>query len=548
MDQATPDTLLSELGLSTRALNAVERANLRSVRDMLCYPLAHLRRLRGVGGKTRRELAERQTELADRFPEVAAEPKRLPVEGAPEAPVGSEVPKLDALADLLVPAARTEDARASARAVKALLGLEGEPIAGGWPSQSDVSRHLGVDPGTVSHAIAAARKRWLKLPALTQRREDVAALLESQGGVMTARELAEALLASRGSDQSEPVRSRQASAVVRAAAETERDRAASRWLQLAAATADRAALSSRLELYPRGMPAARAVKLALGALAGARELTAEQVRERVGGRYPEAEPLPERPALDALLEEAGSELRWQPGARGGAGAYVAPLRDFTTVSSVTQLARATTIAAHFEEVPAERVEAEQFERRLQVSVDQQQFLALVVSPQRALLAEGLLAARFPVAVRSLDELLIRQMKAFAEEKRIDWRIALRADAVPAADRAASRDWGNLQRVVRSVLPRVQAELAASPRHVLLTNPGLLARYDQMDFLGDLHEITGRAGGPPGLWVLVPTDAQQQKPTLDGRPVPLFTSAQWARIPEAWLLANRAGELRGEAAR
>jgi hypothetical protein len=286
------------------------------------------------------------------------------------------------------------------------------------------------------------------------------------------------------------------------------------------------------------MLAARALKLALGALAGARELTAEQVRERVVGRYPEAEPLPERPALDALLEEAGSELRWRPVARGEVGAYVAPLRDFTTVSSATQLARATTVAARFEEVPAERVEAEQFERRLQASVDQQHFLTLVVSPQRALLAEDLLAAHFPVEVLSLDELLIRQMKTFAEEKRIDWRIALRADAVPASERAASRDWGNLQRVVRSVLPRVKAELATSSRHVLLTNPGLLARYDQMAFLGELHEATGRSGGPPGLWVLVPTDAQQQKPTLDGRPVPVFTSAQWARIPEAWLLASQ----------
>ena len=57
-------------------------------------------------------------------------------------------------------------------------------------------------------------------------REDIAALLENQGGVMTATELAEALLSSRGSMQSEPVRTRQALAVLRAAVETERDRAA----------------------------------------------------------------------------------------------------------------------------------------------------------------------------------------------------------------------------------------------------------------------------------------------------------------------------------
>ena len=127
-------------------------------------------------------------------------------------------------------------------------------------------------------------------------------------------------------------------------------------------------------LYPRGMPAARALKLALGALAGARELSAEQVRDRVVGRYPEAEPLPDRPALDALLEEVGSELRWQPGARGGAGAYVSPLREFTTVSTATTVARPTSIAAAFEEVPADRVEAEEFARQ------QPSFAALERSP------------------------------------------------------------------------------------------------------------------------------------------------------------------------
>jgi hypothetical protein len=67
------------------------------------------------------------------------------------------------------------------------------------------------------------------------------------------------------------------------------------------------------------MPAARALKLAIGALSGAKELTPQQVRERVAGRYPEAEPLPVRSELDALLEDAGSELKWQPDAAGGKG-------------------------------------------------------------------------------------------------------------------------------------------------------------------------------------------------------------------------------------
>jgi hypothetical protein len=416
--------------------------------------------------------------------------------------------------------------------------------------------------------------------------------------------------------QGEPLRTRQALAVVRAAVETERDRAAPRWivrrvphsgqvllardelaedgtpsidgerladyaealgkradelanedplrppgrvleslqavepppgvtappsnrlLQIAAATSRHAALSSRLELYPKGMPAARALKLALGALAGAKELTPGQVRERVAGRYPQAEPLPDRPDLDALLEQAGSELKWQPDAAGGKGAYVSLLREFTTVFSATALSRLSTVARHFEEVPADKVEIDQFEQRLRYSVDNRRFLALVVSPARLALAEQILASRFPVEVRSLDGLLIRYMKAFAKDKRVDWRMVLRADAVPAPERNASRDWGNLQRVVRSVLPKVKDELAESPRHVLLTNPGLLARYDQIGLLDELRDSTGRPGGAPGLWILIPSDGQQQKPTLDGKPVPVFTSAQWARIPDLWLAAHQ----------
>jgi hypothetical protein len=284
------------------------------------------------------------------------------------------------------------------------------------------------------------------------------------------------------------------------------------------------------------MGAARALKLSLGALAGARELTAEQIRERVLGRYPEAEPLPERPELDSLLEESGSELRWRPEARTGRGAFVAPLREFTTVESGTSYAQTRTVTPRFEEVPADEAEIRQFQQRLQYSVDQQHFLALVVSPRRALHAERALSGRFPLDVRSFDELLIRHMKQFALERKVDWERVLRADAVPQERRAGDRDWNNLQRVVRETLPRVQAELAEAPRHVLLTNLGLLARYEQLAFVDELRDATGRSGGPPGLWLLIPTDAQEERPTLDGKPVPVFTSAHWARIQESWLRA------------
>ena len=37
---------------------------------------------------------------------------------------------------------------------------------------------------------------------------------------------------------------------------------------------------------------------------------------------------------------------------------------------------------------------------------------------------------------------------------------------------------------------------------------------------------------------VPSDAQESRPLVDGKPVPVFTAAQWARIPSAWLAGRR----------
>src|SRR5439155_19335335 len=53
----TFDTQLAELGLGSRAINALDRANILIVEDLLTVPLRRLQRLRGVGNTTRREIA-----------------------------------------------------------------------------------------------------------------------------------------------------------------------------------------------------------------------------------------------------------------------------------------------------------------------------------------------------------------------------------------------------------------------------------------------------------------------------------------------------------
>ena len=118
--------------------------------------------------------------------------------------------------------------------------------------------------------------------------------------------------------------------------------APSRLLRLAASASRKAALSSRQEIYPRGMAPLQALRQSLGALIGAPELRLRDLQDRVRGRYPEAAALPGRPELDRLLEGASAPLTWDPSAAGGAGAY-----RLSTLSSA-QTAGTTTafLAAH----------------------------------------------------------------------------------------------------------------------------------------------------------------------------------------------------------
>ena len=636
LDEARPDTLLSTLHLSARGLSAVERMNVRTVEDLLRFPLVQMHRMRGVGSQTRRELTELTKQLALRFPEIARAPKLAPSREAEEIPEEAAHASVDELLRQVLPAGRATRAKRDAEVLAVTLGLrdaaEGSPDAPGaadapdvpdapdapvWPSQSDVARILAMTPVAVSQTLARARRRWAKTPALTKLRNDIVELLEAHGGVMTRQEVADALLVRRGSVQEQPLRSRHARACVRAAVETERSGAAPRWivrrlypqspaervllardeldergaprsdgqkladyaerlgqkadelaaadpllpparvlealqaiplpagvvkpaasrlLPLAAATSRGAALSSRLELYPRGMEPPRALKLGLGALAGARTLTPDEMRARISGRYPEAGGLPQRPALDSLLADAGSGMRWNPDAAEGRGAYESPLREFVTVPSPTSSGRDTAWGRGRAASPAvEDLALEAFVRRLQRALESQAFLALIASPRHLLEAERALRSAFPLDVLSGDELLIRHMKEAALEAGADWEVILRADR----SAQAGGDWKKLMQLVAyRTLPRVRAELAAASRTVLLTELGLLARYDQMAFLDGLRDAAGRAGGPPGIWLLVPGDAQEARPVLDGKPVPVFTPGQWARIPRAWLAAQR----------
>ncbi len=306
-----------------------------------------------------------------------------------------------------------------------------------------------------------------------------------------------------------------------------------RLLKLAAACSLRAAVSSRLELYPRRMAAQRAIRLARGSLIGPRVLSESQIKERVLGRYPEAEPLPARPALDGLLADAGVELSYCFDGESGAGYYPTRRIFGPTAGTTTFFGRHTTQVGGPGEITPEVADARTFEDRLAHSAKQGGFLVLMVTPRLCRHAEAELLERFakPLGLLrlSLDRIILDALHEEAGALRVDWRKVLEADR----DGPGSRDWANLMRLTAKVKPRIKARLIAGRQPLLLVHPGLLARLDLMDIVTELQNATTRVDGLPLVWLLAPT-VGQGLPTLDGTPIPVISSAQWARVPEAWL--------------
>ncbi len=304
-----------------------------------------------------------------------------------------------------------------------------------------------------------------------------------------------------------------------------------RLLRLATAASRTAALSSRQEIYPRQMPALQALRQSLGALVSLKDLEVGDLRARVRGRYPDAEPLPDRPVLDRLLEEVDAPFRWDDEAR-----HYRRLQSGTTNGGTTSFQRLTTVDG-LALADAAVQDAQALEGRLQRNLRQGGLLVLCVEPRLAVRAEAELLRRFGpgaaaaggLARFSFDALMIQALREQADALGADWNVILRADGA-AHD---SRDWANLQRLVQRTLPGLRDRLLGSADPVLLTSPGLLARYGLMSLVSELEAQVGRPGCTPALWLLLPT-RRQGLPMLDGVPVPLVHTSAAVEVPQSWI--------------
>jgi serine/threonine protein kinase len=631
LDQVDLKTPIASLGLSTRARNALERANILTVRDLLLTPIFQLHTMRGVGNQTRREITEFVAELRERFPDVKDEgPKRkdesdhpddqpASLESLMQRVFGARAPKRDEewkIRQTLLGAATSQFSGFSDDSNPEAENRKPKTETLTWPSQTDVATALKLHPVKISQVLSADRKRWAKEASLNTLRGELCDEILRLGGMMTIPESTEfLLLRCPPIDTLDTAKQQQmASSIARALVETETSLAEPRFqlrriagktliacsrdlavyaeklgqmadslaqadpllpplrvfqelfdvpqpsapegcqplnnerlLRLAAAMSNSAAVSAKQELYPRGMAAERALRLGIGALTGLGlgdnegGFSISQIRSRVESRYPEAQPLPERPELDAMLERVGLNVRWNAETTTYHRREVAAT--FTSGSSIPRR-HTTAHSTRQVEVTPDMASARQFEERLQRAYDEGGFLVLMVRPSRMRACEANLLRRFDLERVSFDSLLFDTLRSEAQELDVAWQVVEQADG----SGTGNQDWKNLLHLVSMAQPKMEQELLSREEHLLLVHPGLIARYDMMSLLETLRDRVGHDAKCPGVWVLVATDEQNDMPFLDDAEIPLISPGQRAKVSEAWIDNLHRGRVKDEGGR
>lgn len=304
---------------------------------------------------------------------------------------------------------------------------------------------------------------------------------------------------------------------------------AERLVGIAADASTKAALSARLELYPRGMSADRAVRLSAGALASAR-ITPEQIRRVVQLRYPAAEPLPfDDSSLAKLLAPLGLERRGDQFERPGTFAG-------STHSTEAIRPRSTLHSSRGRTSDPKEQENREFEERLRTAARNRSFRVLEVDAVFADHAAPRVSHLLGVQPTSLEREILKTFDQVLVERGVT-----DASVVVDTDRKGpdgSEDWAMLTELLDESARRAVTHLSSTPGTLLLTDPGILGRYSLAAPLHLLLAATERDHGP-GIFLLLPTYSEASlTPVIDAipnpLPVPLSSPGQRLRVPRAWV--------------
>lgn len=592
-------TSLTRLGLSPRLINAAERIGFTTVGELLDAHGKRLHQNRGIGHRLTRRLRELREQLADHFgaPSSYSQAETPPDHYSIDRLVNSlEGIQLDETQSAIIstwlghhdpdvppgelPSLRetAEDSGSTRSDVQDTIDKATEKWAKNkWMTvlRDETAEFVLRREGTVTVPELAAHllskhgststgdERLRRAAAVVQAALEVEAQRESARFVLSRRHspllvaatdgLGQAFAAAPGeraeytkalASQAEqlvqqdplpsPQRNQDALATI-ATPDGDQPMSPDRRLRLAVAAAPGVALSGRLELYPEGMSAERALRLGANSLLGASRLSVAQLQNRIRSRFSHAQPLPGRPELDHLLEHVEFPLQWHEASDGRRAGYAMPSKASGLTGDTSNLSRHTT-TAHPGLDGKDAQQAQQFEDNMRRAVAQGRVLMVTCPLKRIETAAETLTKTLALDTLSLDQLIIDNLHAQAKEVGADWRVVLNADA--AAHN--TKDWRNLSALVQRAMPHIQQQLLDNPRPLLIQHLGLLVRYGQIELIQTLRDAAAKFDMPARL-LLIPGDPTHA-PLLDGTALPVITPADWAILPRAWLTnAHRAAD-------
>ncbi|CAG7628035.1 BREX system serine/threonine kinase PglW [Actinacidiphila bryophytorum] len=228
---ATLETPLDAAGLSPRAVSVADGLGATVVRQLIDIQPYIISKARGAGSLVRKELNRRRKQwaavLRDQpvpaaVPPVADDREEVSGNGTSAAVKPASV---DEMAARLTPPRGRKNSHRS-EVIRLILGLPsvtGDPSPlGHWPMQKRVADRIGIQQQPVSDHHRNAIAEWHALGWLAEVRASLVEIVEANGRVMTAQELAVKVRIRYGADSSDEQQVlAHAGAVVRAAVEAE---------------------------------------------------------------------------------------------------------------------------------------------------------------------------------------------------------------------------------------------------------------------------------------------------------------------------------------
>lgn len=470
---------------------------------------------------------------------------------------------------------------------RALFGLEPTQYAG----VRELAGARKLTQAAIYLALGKSRVEWASHPAIGQLVEEVHDLLDRAGGAVPLEQAGSELLGRIAHAADDPDETRRASALVRVVAEVDKERPdgirfvrlrhgapwivrhetleapleqlgrvadelaardilvgsseahralagivadtplaslpAERLVRIAAAASTKAAASIRLELYPRGMDARRALDLSAAILPS--KLDEAKLRELVSARYPEAAALPPRPALDELVANLGLNHD------AASGEYSRPDAQprsslQTRLSSYTRVMPLPSLGP---ELDSRQVAIQEFEDTVRVCLERRALLVLGVTAERSVDAEQALARRFGLAPRSFDALFLAELERQMQAGRVQDSVVYDTDALGMTSDA----WPKLVSLARRTSKAISKSLLPPTQPLLLGQLGLVDRYGLVDFLREVVDAS-KHDASEAILLLVPGH-ERGVPRIGETIIPDLLPGQSTWIPKSWIGAQLA---------